>query len=586
MTDYALKPSTGEEKRTLASAVRTLAPHLAGERRSLAIAVGCVLVTTAANLLGPMMIARAIDTAIRPGDFGLLVKDAGLLALIYLAGLITNYGQTLSMGSVGRNLLFKLRNQLFTRLSELPIGFFAQNRQGDLISRVNSDTDRINQFFSQALMQFFGSFFVILGAGLLLLVLNWRLGIAALAPAAVVLTVSRLISPWIRARSRRSLESLGALSGDIQESLANFKAVVAFNRADYFRQKFDLANQKNFKASVAAGISAGVLAPLFTLAGSAAQILVLGFGVWLIGHHLLSVGLLIGYLLYVTSFYNPLRQLATVWSSLQQATAALDRVSEVLALENDLLQVPTAGSRNGAAVLAFERVGFSYPGGARVLDDVSFDLERGKTYALVGPTGGGKTTTAMLIARLYDPQAGGVYLDGRDIRTYSAAERAAKIGFILQEPFLFRGTVGDNIAYGHDELAGLAPEELMARLAAHGLAGFLGRFSEGLQTPTGGGGDSLSLGQKQLIAFMRAVLRQPEILILDEATANIDTVTEQLLEEVLQKLPATTTKVIIAHRLNTIQNADDIFFVGGGALTEAGSMDHALEMLLSARRAS
>ena len=585
MTDYALKPSTGDEKRTLASAGRTLAPHLAGERKALAVAIACVLVTTASNLLGPMVIARAIDTAMRHGDFDLLLRDAGLLALIYLAGLVTNYGQTLSMGSVGRNLLFKLRNQLFTKLSELPIGFFAQNRQGDLISRVNNDTDRINQFFSQALMQFFGSFFLILGAGILLLVLNWRLGLAALAPAAAVLVVTRLISPWIKARSRKSLESLGALSGDIQESLANFKAIVAFNRADYFKQKFEMANQRNFKASIAAGISAGVLAPLFTLAGSAAQIMVLGFGVWLIGRHMLSVGLLIGYLLYVTSFYNPLRQLATVWSSLQQATAALDRVSEVLGLENDLVQVPGPGSRKAGAVIAFDRVGFSYPGGARVLEDVSFDLERGKTYALVGPTGGGKTTTAMLLARLYDPQSGGVYLDGRDIRSYSSAERAAKIGFILQEPFLFRGTVGDNIAYGHGDLAALGPDELAERLEAQGLAGFLGRFSEGLATPTGGG-ETLSLGQKQLIAFMRAALRQPEILILDEATANIDTVTEQLLEQVLDRLPASTTKVIIAHRLNTIQNADDIFFVGGGGLTEAGSMDHALEMLLSTKRAS
>ena len=583
--DYALKPSTGEEKRTLASAALTLAPHLAGERRAMTIAVVCVLVTTASNLLGPMVIASAIDTAMRHGDFGLLLRDAGLLALIYLAGLVTNYGQTLSMGSVGRNLLFKLRNQLFTKLSELPIGFFAQNRQGDLISRVNNDTDRINQFFSQALMQFFGSFFLILGAGILLMVLNWRLGLAALAPAAVVLVVTRLISPWIKARSRKSLESLGALSGDVQESLANFKAIVAFNRADYFKQKFDLANQHNFKASVAAGISSGVLAPLFTLAGSAAQIMVLGFGVWLIGRHMLSVGLLIGYLLYVTSFYNPLRQLAAVWSSLQQAAAALDRVSEVLGLENDLVQVSGDGAGKAGAVIAFDRVGFSYPGGARVLEDVSFDLERGKTYALVGPTGGGKTTTAMLLARLYDPQSGGVYLNGRDIRTYSSAERAAKIGFILQEPFLFRGTVGDNIAYGHDGMAALNPDELAERLEAQGLAGFLGRFSEGLATPTGGG-ETLSLGQKQLIAFMRAVLRQPEILILDEATANIDTVTEQLLEQVLDRLPASTTKVIIAHRLNTIQNADDIFFVGGGGLTEAGSMDHALEMLLNTKRAS
>jgi ATP-binding cassette subfamily B protein len=221
-----------------------------------------------------------------------------------------------------------------------------------------------------------------------------------------------------------------------------------------------------------------------------------------------------------------------------------------------------------------------------VLSNVNLTLERGRTYALVGPTGGGKTTTAMLMARLYDPTAGAVYLDGRDIRSCSAEERAAKIGFILQEPFLFSGTVRDNIAYGRDDLAELTDEALMEKLAASGLAGFLDRFTEGLATPASTTGDALSLGQRQLIAFMRAVLREPEILILDEATANIDTVTEQMLEEVLDRLPAATTKVIIAHRLNTIQNADDIFFVGGGGLTEAGSMEAALDMLMSAKRVS
>ncbi|MEI7932048.1 MAG: ABC transporter ATP-binding protein, partial [Alphaproteobacteria bacterium] len=308
--------------------------------------------------------------------------------------------------------------------------------------------------------------------------------------------------------------------------------------------------------------------------------------VWLISQGQLTVGLLIGYLLYVTAFYNPLRQLATVWSSLQMAMAALDRVSEVLGLDTDLVTVPDAPKGGKGALLAFDHVSFAYGAGKTILDDVSLSLERGKTYALVGPTGGGKTTTAMLMARLYDPTKGSVYLDGRDIRGFTPAERAQKIGFILQEPFLFAGTVRDNLSYGHDGLTALSVEHLAERLKAQGLDSFVARFNDGLATPVGGAGDTLSLGQKQLVAFLRAVLREPEILILDEATANIDTVTEQLLEEVLGRLPASTTKVIIAHRLNTIREADDIFFVGGGALTEAGSMEDAMKMLLSSKRAS
>jgi ATP-binding cassette subfamily B protein len=589
--DYALKPAeAGEKRETLGSAWRALKPLLADERGHIFVAVACVIVSTGANLLGPVITARIIDTAIKHGDYGLLLRYAGALAAVYLVGLVTQYVQTLRMGTAGRNILFKLRGRLFAQLSRLPIAFFAQNRAGDLISRVNSDTDKINQFFSQALMQMFGSLFRVMGAAIFLLALNWRLGAIALAPALVMLIITQLISPWVKSANRKSLESLGALSGDVSESLANFQVIVAFNRVDYFREKFDAANQRNYAASVTSGVASGLFTPLYTLAGSAGAILVMGFGVWQIQHGLLTVGLLVGYLLYVASFYDPLRQLATVWSSLQTMMAAMDRVSEVLKLESNLVEIgqfDAKRTRSPDALLAFEDVGFAYTGGKKVLDKVNLTLDRGRTYALVGPTGGGKTTTANLMARLYDPTEGAVYLEGRDIRTFTAAERAAKIGFILQDPFLLSGTIRDNIVYGHSELGGIGTEALVERMKAQGLSGFLERFGEsGLDTPVKGAGDGLSLGQKQLVAFLRAVLREPEILILDEATANIDTVTEQMLEGVLAKLPETTTKVIIAHRLNTIQNADEIFFVGGGALTAAGSMAHAMDMLLGHERTS
>jgi ATP-binding cassette subfamily B protein len=227
----------------------------------------------------------------------------------------------------------------------------------------------------------------------------------------------------------------------------------------------------------------------------------------------------------------------------------------------------------------------SYPGGKEeVLREVRFSLERGKTYALVGPTGGGKTTTAGLMARLYDPTSGQVLLDGRDIRSYPPEERTKKIGFILQEPFLFTGTIRDNVLYGNEQYRAYSDERLIALLNERNVGALLARFEQGLQTKVAAGGDAISLGQKQLIAFMRAVLRDPEILILDEATANIDTVTEQQLEQILEKLPQSTTKVIIAHRLNTIANADEIFFINSGEIIPAGSMEQALDMLLHGKR--
>jgi ATP-binding cassette subfamily B protein len=245
-----------------------------------------------------------------------------------------------------------------------------------------------------------------------------------------------------------------------------------------------------------------------------------------------------------------------------------------------------ASPPESTSILQFRRVHFRYPGGKEVLHDITLELEKGTVYALVGPTGGGKTTTASVMARLYDPTTGSIFLDGRDIRSVPPAERARKIGVIPQEPFLFTGTVRDNIVYGNEDYAHCSTEQLVAVLERSNLSSLLSRFPEGLETKVASSGNSISLGQKQLIAFMRATLRNPELLILDEATANIDTITEQLLEEILAKLPSQTTKVIIAHRLNTIDKVNQIFFVNSGAITLAGSMEHALEMLLHDKRAS
>jgi ATP-binding cassette subfamily B protein len=354
---------------------------------------------------------------------------------------------------------------------------------------------------------------------------------------------------------------------------------------DYFRWKFNFSNERNYKASVSAGMANNIFMPLYGLAHHMATLIVIGYGISLIEAGQATVGLLIGFLFYVNNLYGPMRQLATVWSSFQLAMAALDRISEVLALESNM-PVVDAGATKAEAVLSFRQVRFQYPGGKEVLRDVSFEMEKGKAYALVGPTGGGKTTTANLMARLYDPTEGSILLNGRDIRSYSAEERTQKIGFILQDPFLFSGTVRDNIVYGNEPYQNHSSQQMAAVLEEANLSTLVSRFSEGLDTVVTTSGNSISLGQKQLIAFMRAALRKPELLILDEATANIDTVTEELLQEILLKLPASTTRVVIAHRLNTIDNVDQIFFVNSGGITLAGSMEHAVDMLLHEKRAS
>ena len=588
--NYELNSDQNKKRQSQWEALKGLWPMISQERNILFFAGVATLLNSGINLVAPLLIAHTVDTYIIGRNFGGVVTYALILLGLYVFGLFTSYAQTRLMGGVGQRVLFRLRNTIFNKLQELPVAFFNANKAGDLISRINNDTDKLNQFFSQTLVQLVGSVVIMIGAGIFLVSINLKLGLAALAPAAVLLVFTQLLSPWVKRSNAVSLTSVGGLSAEVSESLNNFKVVVAFNRRDFFRQRFEIANDDNYKTAVKAGIANNTFTPVFGLSSNLAQLIVLAYGVYLITEGHFTLGLLIGFLSYVANFYNPLRQLAALWSNFQVALAGWDRISAILQMQNEMVQMKdgtvTEIPHSTNALLEFKDVSFRYIEDKVVLRDVNFTLEKGKTYALVGPTGGGKTTTASLMARLYDPTEGGVYLNGKDIRTIDTSERTKKIGFILQEPILFSGTVRENILYGNEELKSLSDEALTKLLKDNGLESLLIRFDGGLEAKVATSGDALSLGQKQLIAFMRAVLRDPELLILDEATANIDTVTEQLLEDILKKLPLSTTKVIIAHRLNTIENADEIFFINGCEITPAGSMDHAVDMLLHGKRES
>jgi len=511
---------------------------------------------------------------------------SGILLAMYITAAVAGYLQIRLMGSVGQRMLYNLRNSVFAKLQELPYDFFNQNKTGDLISRINNDTEKVNQFFSQSLMQFMRVILIMIGSGIFLLSIHIELGAAAISPAILIWAFTRLLSPWVKKKNSINLKSVGMLSSEVQESLNNFKVVVAFNRRDYFRKRFEAINRDNYNTSVKAGIANNLFLPVYTFFSNIGMLIVLALGIYFISVGQLTIGLLISFIAYTNSFYNPLRQLASLWANFQLALAAWERIRKILELESNLLQTDSDYFDETATLVSFRDVSFSYPGGSEVLHQITFNLKKGKTYAFVGPTGGGKTTTASLISRLYDPTKGKVLLDGRDIRSYSVEERVKRIGFILQDPYLFSGTIRDNILYGNEEYHHLQNGELIKKLHDSGLESLLQRFDKGLDSKIDVSGDGISLGQKQLIAFMRAVLRKPDLLILDEATANIDTVTETLLEDILQKLPKTTTKVIIAHRLNTIANADVIYFVNTGKVTRAGSLNEAVDMLMKGKIAS
>ncbi len=584
--NYNLNKPDPSKKTSLWKTAKKMWPLIAEEKSIIFFALGAVVVNSVLNLTAPRLIAHTVDTFIINHNYHGVLVYSGIILAIYLLALVASYIQIRLMGGVGQRVLYRLRNQIFNKLQSLPVAFFNQNKAGDLISRINNDTDKINQFFSQSLVQFFGNIFMMIGAAIFLLSLNFKLGTATLLPAVVLLFITLSLSTWVKNKNLVSAQSLGGMSSEIQESLNNFKVIIAFNRRDYFKKRFQDVNNENYSAAVKAGIANNTFVPIYGMASNFGQLIVLAYGIALISSGQFTIGLLISFLAYANNFYNPLRQLAALWANFQTALASWDRVHEILVMENNLPTIPDSATTASDAILEFKDVNFQYPDGKEVLHNINLNLQKGKTYALVGPTGGGKTTTASLMARLYDPTTGKILLTGKDIRNYSPNERTKKIGFILQEPVMFTGTVRENILYGNDEFISHSNEQLEEIIQKAGLEKIIKRFDQGLETKLTASGDAVSLGQKQLIAFVRAVLRNPEILILDEATANIDTVTEQLLEEILNNLSTSTTKVIIAHRLNTIKNADEIFFVNAGEVVRAGSMDAAMEMLLHHNRES
>lgn len=609
ISDAERDGGANKKDRSFWVSVKELIRLMSGEKRVASIALCIIVLNSALNLSSPLLIAYAVDHYVTTANIQGILMSAGVLFVMYSIGFFAQYFQMTQTGGIGQRVVWNLRNAIFRKIQELPIQFFNQNKTGDLISRINNDTELLNQFFSQYITRFVDSVFMLTGITITVMVVNPKFGTALLLPAAILLCITKLMGGWLKKRNTKSLQSIGGMSAEIQESLNNFKVIVAFNRRDYFKKKFEEANQTTFRANMNASVANSTVAPLYDLAANSAQLIVLAYGVYLVGAGEITIGLVLAFFTYAEKFYYPLRQFAAIWTSFQLSLAGWDRISQVLHLKSNLQVLDTKNSdvhnqekRNvdSNVILSFRDVSFRY-GNANsvgtsvgvdseewVIKNTTFSLRKGKTYALVGPTGGGKTTTASLMARLFDPTCGCVELAGQDIRTYSAEERTQRIGFILQEPFLFTGTVRENILYGSTYTNGHMDNDLSSEIEDQikNFDPLLTSFENGLHTVVRGGWDGMSLGQKQLIAFMRAIIRKPDLLILDEATANIDTVTESLLDKVLSKLPPHTTKVIIAHRLNTIKDADEIFFVGGGSVTPAGSFEHALDLLMHNKRKS
>jgi ABC-type multidrug transport system fused ATPase/permease subunit len=558
-------------RRRLGTLARLTAPY---KTRTM-FSIFSLLLATATALAPPFLAKYAIDDGIQKQNLTALWVIVIAFLLAGLANWGMSYVQTYLTGWVGERILADLRMKLFGHLQRLSLGFFERNRAGVIISRLTNDVEALDQLVTDGVTTLVQSSLTLLGTAILLFVLDWRLALATLA-VIPIMSVGTVLFRIHSARAYAAVrERLGLVTATLAEDIAGMRIVQAFTREDrniaHFREVAEHYREANMRTVVLNAL----YFPFVDLVSSVALAVVLGYGGYLYFGGAVSLGTLFAFTLYVQNFFDPVQQLSQLYSTFLSATAALDKIMDVLDEEPQVLDKP--GARELPTVeghVRFEHVRFGYGEGPNVLPDLDLDVPAGTTAALVGHTGAGKSTIAKLLARFYDPRAGRITIDGIDLREVTQASLRRQLGIVPQEGFLFAGTVAENIAFGRPDAAG---EEIVRAAQAVGAHDFILRLENGYETEVQERGSRLSLGQRQLVALARALLADPRILILDEATSSVDIGTERKIERALRLLLSGRTAFIIAHRLSTIRDADLIVVLEHGRIVEQGSHDELME---------
>ncbi len=560
---------TGEGRaRDVGETLRRLVAYLKPYKLPLLGVAILLILDTLLQLAGPYLIGRAVDEFIVVGDRSGLMVTMLLLLAVYLGAWATRYGEFYGMIIVGNRVLYKLRAHIFDRIQTLSLKFFDQHEAGDLMSRLTNDVDTIGQVLNAGLVQTLGSSLLIVGIVATMFSLNWRLAMATFVILPFMFVSSILLSRRARRAFRETRRTIGSVSADLEENISGVRVAQAFAREGQNIERFDELNRANRDANVSAQGVVAAFSPTLDVLSTIGLAIVIGYGGYLALHDppLITVGLIISFLVYVRRFFQPIQQLAQLYAQLQSAVAGAERIFELLDTEPDLVDAEEAVAMpliDGR--VEFERVSFHYKPEEPVLRDIELVAEPGQTVALVGPTGAGKTTLVNLIGRFYDAVEGVVRIDGRDVREVTRASLRAQMGVVLQDTFLFSGTIMDNIRYGRLDASDEAVIEAAKLANAHS---FITRLPDGYQTELSEQGRNLSQGQRQLISIARAILANPRLLILDEATSSVDTRTELLIQQALGRLLQDRTSFVIAHRLSTIRNADQLLILQEGEVVE------------------